>query len=458
MPVKDYSETALPKPLKNLHCSDNMIYEIAEDVKKVIADKCDAYEIYIDEGKLIQLDSLKDELNFAKEEIEMGLGIRVIKDKKQGFAFTSNLDNIDATALQAIENTKLTKVDENYSFAEVEKVSEVKNIYDKKFKDLSLDESVEFLKDTIAVASDSGCEVTGSGFSASEERSLIVNSNGVSIENKGTGFGLGLSVTIQKDGEIATAYNSQSSRFFDIDGEKIANEVCDLAKSSLNTKPVETGDYDVVLDYYAAVGLLQTFLGAFNGENVMRGRSILKGKIGEEIANPTLSIIDNPLLEKGMLSSKCDDEGSASQKTDLIKDGVLNSFIYDIYTANCEGVKTTSNGFRGSYLTTPMISPSNLEFEFSERKDMSEIRSGVLTTSVLGAHTANPISGDFSVEASNAFKIENGELTEPITKAMISGNIFEIMKRVEGLNTEVKQYGTFIIPKLLVHDLRVVGQ
>ena len=57
-----------------------------------------------------------------------------------------------------------------------------------------------------------------------------------------------------------------------------------------------------------------------------------------------------------------------------------------------------------------------------------------------------------------AFKIENGELTEPISKAMISGNIFEIMKSIEGLNTEVKQYGSFIIPKLLVHDLRVVGQ
>jgi PmbA protein len=300
--------------------------------------------------------------------------------------------------------------------------------------------------------------VTGSGFSASEGRSLIVNSNGVSIENEGTGFGLGLSVTIQKDGEIATAYNSQSSRFFDIDGEKIANEVCDLAKSSLNTKSIETGDYDVVLDYYAAVGLLQTFLGAFNGENVMRGRSILKGKIGEEIANPTLSIIDNPLLEKGMLTSKCDDEGSASQKTELVKDGVLNSFIYDIYTANTEGVKTTSNGMRGSYMSTPMISPSNLEFKFSEMKKLSEIDRGVLTTSVLGAHTANPISGDFSVEASNAFKINNGELTEPISKAMISGNIFELMKTIEGVESEIKQYGQYIIPKLLVHNLRVVGQ
>ncbi|WP_458453587.1 TldD/PmbA family protein [Methanobrevibacter sp.] len=435
-----------------------MIYEIAEDVKKSIENKCDAYEIYIDESKLIQLDSLKDELNFAKEEIELGVGIRVLKDNKQGFAFTSNIDKLTETGLQAIDNTKLTKVDEAYSFAEVEKVTEVKKVYDNKFHELSLEESVEFLKDTIATATDSSCEVTGSGFSASAGRSLIINSNGVSIEDEGTGFGLGLSVTIQKDGEIATAYNSQSSRFFDLDGEKLANDVCDLAKSSLNTKPVETGDYDVVLDYYAAVGLLQTFIGAFNGENVLRGRSLLKDKMNSEIANPTLSIIDNPLLEKGMFTAKCDGEGSVSRQTDLIKDGVLNSFIYDLYNANKAGVETTSNGIRGSYLTTPMISTTNLEFKFREMKDLSEIDEGVLTTSVLGAHTANPISGDFSVEASNAFKIENGELSDPINKAMISGNIFEIMKSVEGLNTEVKQYGSFIIPKLLVHDLRVVGQ
>ena len=435
-----------------------MIYEIAESVKKTVENNCDAYEIYIDESKTIELDSLKEELNFAKEEIDLGVGIRVLKDKKQGFAFTSNLDNLTQTAQKAIDNAKLTKIDDNYAFAEVEKVSEVKDVYDNKFNDLSLDEAVEFLKTTIETASDSGCEVTGSGFSASEGRSLIVNSNGVSIEDEGTGFGLGLSVTIQKDGEIATAYNSQSSRFFDIDGEKLANEVCDLAKSSLNTKPIETNDYDVVLDYYAAVGLLQTYISAFNGENVLRGRSILKDKLGSEIANPTLSIIDNPLLDKGMYTSKCDGEGSVSRKTSLIKDGVLNSFIYDIYNANKVGEKTTSNGLRGSYFTTPMIAPTNLEFEFGEMWDLSEIKNGVLTTSVLGAHTANPISGDFSVEASNAFKIENGELTDPINKAMISGNIFEIMKNVEGLNSEIKQYGSFIIPKLLVHDLRVVGQ
>ena len=435
-----------------------MISEIAEKAKKEVENNCDAYEIYVDESKLIELDSKQDELDLAKEEIEAGIGIRVIKDNKMGFAFTSNLNKISETAKQSIENTKLNKIDENYSFAEVEKVKDVKKVYDKRFNDLDLNESVELLKSVISQAIDSGCEVTESGFSASAGRSLILNSNGVSIENNGTGFGISLSVTIQKDGEVATAYNSASSRFYDLDGEKLANEVCDLAKSSLNSKPIETDNYNVVLDYYAATGLLQTFITAFDGENVARGRSILKDKIGSEIVNPSLSIIDNPLLEKGMNTTRCDGEGSVSETTELIKDGVLNSFIYDSYTANKEGVKTTSNGYRGSYLSTPMISPSNLEFKFDEMKDLSEIKKGVLTTSVLGAHTANPISGDFSVEANNAFKIENGELTEPINKAMISGNIFEIMKQVEGLKSEIKQYGSFILPKLLVHDLRVVGQ
>ena len=435
-----------------------MIYEIAQKAKKAIENDCDAYEIYIDESKSIELDSRKEELNFAKEEIERGVGIRVIKNNKVGFAFTSNMDKIAETAAQSIENTKLNKTDENYAFAEVEEIPSVKKVYDKKFNDLSLDESIEFLKNTIDTTIDQGCDITGSGFSAAEGKSLILNSNGVSIENEGTGFGIGLSVTTQKDGKIATAYNSQSSRFFDLDGEKLAIEACNLAKSSLDTKPIETNDYSVVLDYYAAIGLLQTFMGAFDGESVMRGRSILKDKMDSQIANSNLTITDNPLLEKGLCTSKCDGEGSASQKTDLIKEGVLNSFIYDIYTANKSGVKTTSNGLRDSYLSTPMISPTNLEFKFKDMKDLSEVNKGVLTTSVLGAHTANPISGDFSVEASNAFKIENGELTDSINKAMISGNIFEIMKKVEGIKSEIKQYGSFIIPKLLVHDLRVVGQ
>jgi PmbA protein len=80
-----------------------------------------------------------------------------------------------------------------------------------------------------------------------------------------------------------------------------------------------------------------------------------------------------------------------------------------------------------------------------------------LVTDVLGAHTANPISGDFSVEANNAFIIENGEITGPVKKSMLSGNIFGSLKQSESIDSEIKQFGPFITPKILVHDLRVVG-
>ena len=268
-----------------------MIYELSKKAENEVRKICDEYEIYISEEKSIELDSRKDELSFAKENIEKGIGIRVIKDNKIGFAFTTNMEKIADTAMQALKNTKLNQDDESYEFSSINKVPTIKKTYDKQINDLSLEEYSEFLKDIINKSIESGCEVTGAGFSAEEMKSLIINSNGVSIENEGTGYGVGLSVTIQEDGKIATAYNSESSRFFDIDGEKLANEVCNLSKNSLNTKSIETGNYSVVLDYYAATGLLQTFMSAFDGENVRRQRSILQNKIGEEIVNPSLSII-----------------------------------------------------------------------------------------------------------------------------------------------------------------------
>ena len=93
-----------------------MIYEIADKAQKAVKNSCDAYEIYIEESKSIELDSRKEELNFAKEEIDCGVGIRVIKDNKVGFAFTSDMNKIEEAAMQSIENTKLNKVDENYAF------------------------------------------------------------------------------------------------------------------------------------------------------------------------------------------------------------------------------------------------------------------------------------------------------------------------------------------------------
>lgn len=434
-----------------------MIYETADKCVKEVEKLSDNWEIFIANSETINVESKNDILSFAKQEIEKGVGIRIIKDNKIGFAYTTDLDKIYETAQKALDNAKLNKLDENYEFAHVEKVTDVKGTYDARYDDLSLDECCKFLENIIERTKDNDCNVTSAGFSASKGEELIINSNGVSIYDKGTGFSGGLSVYIEKDGQYAASYDYNSSRHLDLEYEKLTDDACKLVHDSLNPKTIETKNCDVILDYYAASGLLSTFIQGFNSENVLRGRSILHDKINTEITDSNLTIIDNPLLENAMGTSKCDGEGTASKKTTLVENGVLKSFLYDIYTANKSGCESTSNGYRASYLTTPDVSPSNLELKFKNSIGLDEIDSGIITTNVLGAHTANPISGDFSVELSNAFTVENGEITDGVKKAMISGNIYELMKKCESIESEIKQKGSFIIPKIMLHDLKVIG-
>ncbi len=434
-----------------------MIYETADKCVKEVEKLSDNWEIFIANSETINVESKNDILSFAKQEIEKGVGIRIIKDNKIGFAYTTDLDKIYETAQKALDNAKLNKLDENYEFAHVEKVTDVKGTYDARYDDLSLDECCKFLENIIERTKDNDCNVTSAGFSASKGEELIINSNGVSIDEKGSGGSGGLAIDIEKDGQYAASYDYNSSRHLDLEYEKLTDDACKLVHDSLNPKTIETKNCDVILDYYAASGLLSTFIQGFNSENVLRGRSILHDKINTEITDSNLTIIDNPLLENAMGTSKCDGEGTASKKTTLVEDGVLKSFLYDIYTANKSGCESTSNGYRASYLTTPDVSPSNLELKFKNSIGLDEIDSGIITTNVLGAHTANPISGDFSVELSNAFTVENGEITDGVKKAMISGNIYELMKKCESIESEIKQKGSFIIPKIMIHDLKVIG-
>jgi len=437
-----------------------MLYEIAERAEREISKYCDTYEIYLEKVESLQLDAQKSNLEFAKEEINLGIGIRVINNQKLGFAYTSNMEKVDEVAKKAYLNSKMNERDKNFSFANKSKLTKVNNTYDSKFENLDIGEATDFLESIINISEDEGCEVTSGGFAASRGKSLIINSNNVSAYNEGTGFSASIALNYEKGSEKSTAYDGISSCLFDIDGDALAKNTSKIAKDSIGGVSVETKDMDVVLDYSAAVGLLGTFISALNADNVQRGRSVLIDKIGESIIDDNISIYDDGTLDNGLYSSSADGEGTPSKRTTLVEEGFLKGFIYDIYTANKandENIASTGNGFRGSYYTNPSVSVSNVTFDFKEKIDISEIDSGFLATDVLGAHTANPMSGDFSVEANNAFLIENGEIKAPVKKAMISGNIFSCLTKCRAVKGEIKQRGPFIIPKLFCKDLRIVG-
>jgi len=431
--------------------------QISEETLDLAMKYADHAEVYMEKEKSVNVEIQKNVVDFAKEVLTLGLGVRVILDGKMGFSHTTNMDNLKKTVENAVFNAKSNIKDENFSFASKSKYKPVKGAYHKKIETLGIDESVEFAKTMIDVVEEEKCQPTSGGFSAGCLETLIVNSEGVISTDRSTLFSGFMSVNTKDGDGLSTAHESDSSRYFDIDAEWIAGEACRISKDSLKGKSIKTRNMDVVLDYHAGAGLLGTFVNALNADNVQRGRSVFAEKIGERVVSPSLSIYDDGLLEKGLNSSTSDAEGIPSQKTTLVDKGVLKSFLYDIYTSNKGNVKSTGNGMRSSFADTPSVGLSNFIVDFDDFMEISDIKDCLLVTDVLGAHTSNPISGDFSVEAMNAFKIDNGEINYPIKKAMLSGNIFQSMSKASAISKETRQIGSFIIPRFLINDLSVVG-
>lgn len=431
--------------------------EIADDALKFALKYSDNVEVYVEKENSMDIDIQKNMVSFAKEDFSYGIGVRIIVEGKMGFSYTTNIDKINETVENAVFNSKSNIADENFVLAQKSKYEEVKGILDKKIESLQIEEYLEFAKTMVNAVEDANCEPTSGGVSAGYGETLILNSNDVYCHDKSSVFSGFIAVNAEENGEISTAYEGKSSRNYDVDPLWIAENASKIARDSLKGESIETKDIDVLLDYRAASGLLGSFINALNADNVQRGRSIFANEIGNEVVSSALNIYDDGTHDGGLGSSKCDGEGTPSQKTPIIEDGVLKNFIYDLYTAKKGNTESTGNGMRASFADMPAVSLSNFILEFKDLVEIPEIEEGVLVTDVLGAHTANPISGDFSVEANNAFKIENGEIRDPVKKAMLSGNIFGLMKDASGVSGEIRQMGPFVIPKILARDLRVIG-
>lgn len=433
---------------------------VVDDILTKLSDKVDYSEVYLDTEKVTEISVLNDAINYAKEEDVTGIGIRVINNQQQGFSYTTNINRIDEVIEQAIKNSKLNNPDENVAIIEKPKgYKEVSGLYDKRIENVTLQEAIETCNDLIEMVKQKECQPTSAEYEVSVGKTTIANSNGVFASEEQTGSGISVSVNAEDGDGFSSAYAYDLSHGKELEIERIVQESTDLAKDSRNGQPTETRTTSVVLDYFAISSLLSTFLSALSSENIQRGRSYFQDKLNEIVTSETFSLYDDSTIPGARASSKFDDEGTPSQKTELIKDGELKNFIYDTYHANKDerDVETTANATRAGYSSVPSVGFTNINTEFKELTQVSDIIDGITVHSVMGAHTANPITGDFSVEARNAFEIKNGVITNPIKKAMISGNIFEIMKNATAATEEIRQVGSLITPKVLVKNLRVIG-
>jgi len=244
-----------------------------------------------------------------------------------GFSYTTNLERLHETVKSAVFNAKSNVVDENFILASKSQYPAVKEVYDDKIRYLDLEGVVDFAKSMIKTAVTENASPPQEGSLQDFLNTFIANSEDVFSHDSSTMFSGFISVNVHDGDGVSTAHESDSSRYMDIDPEKISRKACEIARESRNGKPIETKDMDVVLDYNAASALLATFINSLNADNVQRGRSVYADKLGQEVISTSLNIYDDGTLPRGLRTSRSDGEGVPSQKTVLVKNGILKNFF-----------------------------------------------------------------------------------------------------------------------------------
>lgn len=402
---------------------------------------------------------------------DQGLGVRAIYKKAVGFSYTNMLTNktVEDAAVKAFKSAKASKPDKNWiGLPSPKKLGETKNTHDKKLITISPDELVETASVMLNAVEDYDKRVLpiGGGVGTVLASTVVVNSHGIEACDEGTGIGCSIETIARDADEVTpTCFELNAERIYKIDPEWVGKEAARQAISSLKSKKIESGTFSIVFIQPAFGSLLYyTLINAVKADYVQRERSALKEKIGEEIASNIVTIHDNGLLEGGLQTWKFDGEGVPSQKTLVVEKGVLKNFLYDNYTANKIGVESTGNAFRGGlapYASTPVLEATNFTFTQGNKSPenlISEIDNGLIVYGVQGAHSSNPESGEFSVVATPAWKIEKGSVVYAVKGAMLAGTIFNVLKNVSALGNNTRKIGQLVAPWIRVENVKVIGR
>lgn len=437
-----------------------MISQIESIVKCAEQAGADEVEIFHVDGKVISIDIERDEISLAEKSIIRGVGIRASVDGAVGFSSTNDFTKVEEVIEHAVKyaTIKSQDVSDWGGFPSNGKYPKVDGVFDKKLHDIGLDSCIDYAVKMIDGAKSVERAMPTSGnFVCSSSTRTICNSNGIMVRESGTIIE-GSIDSVARDGDISTASEFDISRSLDIDFYQIGFNASDLANRSLNGIRIESGEVPVLLRPTAFAEIIgHALVPSLDADNVQKGRSALCGRLSTAIASEELDIIDNGLLAKGVGTAMMDDEGTPSQKIDIIVNGMLETFLYDCYTAGKDARKSTGNGVRRSYSSAPAVGIRNMTIQYPPTDIISETSHGILINSVIGAHTANPVSGDFSVEARNAFTIRDGSICEPIKSLMLSGNVFELLKNIDGAGFDVRAVGNIITPTVRVSNQQVVG-
>jgi PmbA protein len=426
----------------------------------------DGYEIFLSASRNLTIEVKERKVDTFRCSSPLGVGVRVLKSRGMGFSYSTSMDDSDLVRMidNALTSAQFQTPDEFNVFPLPESYPEISGLFDEGLglvaEKEKIDRAMELERLTLA-ADPRVRRVRKATYGESNYEGHIRNSLGVAGSYRDTSVTCSVSAIAEEGSDSQMGWDFGFSNYFSLlDVAMIARTAADKAAGLLGARKIPTMHCPAVLDNHVATEILEVLSTSFLADSIRKGKSLLANRVGEELFSPRLRIRDDGTFSGGMATAPFDGEGVPQRNTLLVEDGRLKGFLYDTCHAKRSGTVSTGNATRSSSKNPPAMGVSNFFIENGDTPFaalLQGIDRGVLVTSVMGMHTANPISGDYSVGAAG-FLIENGVATIPVKGIAIAGNILDLFHGVEMVGNDLHFFGAVGAPSLRIAALDVSGE
>jgi len=449
------------------------IFELGNYGLRIAEKKYPSYkcaEIFVGKSNYTNIEIEENSIKYSELGSDNGVSIRIYNNLGSiGFAFTNKLNKtvIDKIVSNAIKMMNAGTPDPNFKNLPEKHNTypKIENLYDKSIKSLTIEDSIEQIKDLIKVCNEDDLAISQSGdFTANYNLSYIFNSNGVEAWGEETLFSISSNIIVKDKatGKTSNGYESQMKRKLnDINGTSTAVEALKNAKKNLNRIKIKTKKMPIVLTPKGTINLiLNPIASAINAELFQYKRSFLVDRREKKIGSEHLTLEDNALINGAVGSSIFDGEGVPCKNKRIIVNGIFlkSGLLHNSYTAGKEGVESTGNASRRSFSSVPSIGISNLILKPGmdpHEEIIKDVKEGILLNST--GDSPNISTGDFSGLISQGNLIKNGEIKQALNETMFGINLLDLFKNIDAVSKDYRIYGSFKAPFVRVKDVQIIG-
>ncbi len=403
---------------------------IVEKIIEKAMESADAAQVIMATQETSAVDFENDKLKSAESSQRTNINVKVVKNGKVGTSSTTDPNDIDGVVSRALEAAEFGS-QVHFEMPGPGELNPVK-IFDPDLIPLQKPEMIRMGQQMMDMIKAYNPEIlAGAVVNRTLNKIEFANSKGATYAEEHTNFEVGTGGQWTRGTDILFAGRSIGQKKRELDTEDLASQAIEYFRMAETIVPVKSGSMPVIFTPEGFGAVLLSLGLALDGKNVFLGASPLRDKLGQQIADPSVTLIDDPTLEFGPRTSAFDNEGTLRKVTPLVEKGVLRNFIYDLDTAGRANTHPTGHG-TNRQATNLIMSPGDKSFD----EMVSGIEKGLMVHEFLGLGQGNPINGEFSVNVFLGYKIEGGKIAGRVKDVMLAGNAYAALKDIAAISKE----------------------